>query len=109
MSKINAANILNKVIKYGDDLAGFSKRRLNLQADILYKARNLGKKGVPYQTISHARDLADKASKDSFKARAVTLAGATAVGTAGMAGVNYHYKQKENKILQRLDTILKKD
>ena len=106
---ITMTNILNKVVKYGDDLAGFSSRRLNNQAKVLNAARNLGKHGVPHQTVSYAQDLADKASKDSFKARAYTVAGVAAGGTAGMMGVNHHYKQKENKILERLDVLMKKE
>ena len=109
MSKINATHILTKIVKYGDNLAGTSARKLKNQAEVLHGAKNLGPKGVPHETISHAQDLADAAKKASNKARTYTATGAVAGTTAGFIGLHKYHQHKDNKILERLDKMWKSE
>lgn len=110
MPKFNANKIINHIANYGDRLVGSSARKYKNQYEVLRDIGNNGiRSGVSNQAVLRAKRLADTSSGRSMQTRVKTGVGAiSAVGT-GFLGLHKYHQHKDNKILERIDSMYKTD
>lgn len=109
MSKFNANRILSKVMTFGDNLAGHSARKYSNTAAALRNAPNMGIKGITSTAVRDAERRARVAKGRSFQTRVKTGIGTGLALGGGFLGLHKYHQHKDNKILERIDSMYKKD
>lgn len=100
---------LSKVVAYGGNMTGSHTRRIGRDLEALQRFQNLGPKGIPRSTVTHAQDLLSQAKTDSLNARVGTVAGGIVAGGGTYFGVKKYHQYLDNKILERIDRMSNMD
>jgi hypothetical protein len=106
--KINSKQLLDRVIKYGDRLSGHSKRKYEHIASALKEAPNVGIRNIPHNATRKADRLVKDESRRVLRTRVATGIAVGAAGGAGFLGIHKYHQHKDNKILERIDSMGKK-
>jgi hypothetical protein len=109
MPKFNTNAILSKVVDYTDRLAGHSARKYENLAGSLKDANKMGVKGIPESAKIRANRLTEVAKGRSFQTRLKTGVGVVAGGTAGFLGIHKYHQHNDNKIMERIDLMYRKE
>lgn len=105
MPSFNSKKILDKIVQFGDNLAGTSARRLKGDVEALKRSQHLGPEGIPQSTINHVLGLSDEARSASINTRINTGLTVGGVGTAGFLGIHKYHQHKDDKIMARINKM----
>jgi hypothetical protein len=108
MLKINKQQLLDRVIRYGDRLTGHSKGKYQHISSALKEAPNVGIRNIPEGATRKADRLLKNESKAVLRTRLATGLAVGVAGGSGFLGLHKYHQHKDNKILERIDSMGKK-